>query len=301
MILCYFIVLLIVLVRVAFITLLEQKVLRGFQIRVGPNKVGYWGILQPFADALKLFSKENVILQRVNFFLYLLRPIVGLFLRLVLWYVFPFYNWGLDFVLGFFFFICVSGLSLYPILGAGWSSNCKYSILGCLRAVAQIISYEVRLILVILSVIVFRGRFRMGYIIINQYWVWYLILCFPLRLIWFVSSLAETNRSPFDFAEGESELVSGFNTEYGSSGFTLVFIAEYANILFMRILFVILFLGARFNFILVLKGVFVSFCFIWVRGTIPRYRYDKLIRLAWKVFLPISLFFFIYNIFLRIV
>lgn len=289
------------LVGVAFVTLLEQKLLRGFQIRVGPNKVGYWGILQPFADALKLFSKENVRLQRVNFTIYMLSPIVGLFLSLVLWCVFPFLNWGFDFVLGFFFFICVRGLRLYPILGAGWSSNCKYSILGRLRAVAQMISYEVSLILIILRVIIFRGRFDIVNIINRQSWVWFIFLCYPLGLIWFASSLAETNRSPFDFAEGESELVSGFNTEYGARGFTLVFIAEYANILFISLLFRVIFLGSSFNLFLLVKRVFIRFCFIWVRGTIPRYRYDKLMGLAWKVFLPARLLLFIYCVFLVVI
>lgn len=288
----------IVLVRVAFVTLIEQKILSGFQIRVGPNKVGYWGILQPFRDAVKLFIKENIVLQEVNIRVYVISPILGLSLILIIWIVFPFF-WGrLDFYLGLLFFICVRGLAVYPILMIGWASNCKYSLLGRLRALAQIISYEVRLGIILLRVIWIRGSFRLKEVLLENKLRWGVFFYIPLSYIWFVSRLAETNRSPYDFAEGESELVSGFNTEYRAGGFVLVFIAEYGRIIFIRFLFTFLFLRSNISIRVVLKRIILSCWFIWVRGTVPRYRYDKLINLAWKRFLPNRLFLFIYYLFL---
>nr|YP_009525980.1 NADH dehydrogenase subunit 1 [Pseudocrangonyx daejeonensis]AXT17549.1 NADH dehydrogenase subunit 1 [Pseudocrangonyx daejeonensis] len=291
--------LILVLVSVAFITLVEQKVLGSAQIRVGPNKVGYIGIFQPFADAVKLFSKESVNLQMVNFFIYMMAPSMALAIMLVLWVVLPWPEGGLDFSMGVLFFICVSGLGVYPILGSGWSSNCKYSLLGSLRAVAQMVSYEVSLVVVFLSLIWLSGSFNMEFILIERLMVYGIFMVFPLSLIWFVSSLAEMNRTPYDFAEGESELVSGFNTEYGSGGFTLIFMAEYAGLLFMSMFFSLLFLSSgEMDLSLVIKGVGVSFMFICVRGAMPRYRYDKLMNLAWKSFLPCSLMFFMFYIYL---
>nr|SBT96190.1 ND1 [Haploginglymus sp. JP-2016] len=282
------------LVSVAFVTLVEQKVLGSTQVRVGPNYVGYFGVFQPFSDAVKLFGKESVSLTEGNFFMYYVAPIMSLSLTLFLWVIFPFKEGGLLFSYGLLFFVCVSGVMVYPILMMGWSSNCKYSVMGSLRAVAQMISYEVSLAVVFLSVIWMSGGFDLKLLMNSQACIWNLLLFFPLSLVWFGSSLAETNRSPYDFSEGESELVSGFNTEYSSVGFTLIFISEYGNILFMGVLFTILFLGNSMSGLMVLKSLMLVFIFIWVRGTMPRYRYDKLMNLAWKSFLPISLMFFIF-------
>lgn len=291
----YLILILCVLVGVAFITLLERKVLGYIQIRKGPNKVGLIGILQPFADMVKLFRKEQVFLSVSNFLPYYLSPIFSLLVVLLVWVVSPYEMGLIRFNIGILFFLCCLRLRVYTVIRAGWSSNCKYSLLGRLRAVAQTISYEVSLALVFLSIIFLVGGFNLELFRVYQERVWLVWFAFPLSLVWLSSCLAETNRTPFDFAEGESELVSGFNTEYGRGGFALIFIAEYARILFMSIMFRLLFLGGflcRIRFYL--KLIFVSFIFIWVRGTIPRLRYDKLIYLAWKRFLPVSLNYLIF-------
>ena len=292
--LVYLLVIICIPISVAFVALLEQKVLGGIQIRLGPSKVGYWGILQSFADAAKLFFKELRVPRIRNFSFFFCIPIISLFLVLFLWSVFPMSFGGLSFELGIFFFFCVSGVGVFPILVSGWTSNSKYSLLGGMRAVAQIISYEVSLAVVLLRLIWVSGRLNFVKIIENYKYCWGFFIFFPLSLIWFVSSLAETNRTPYDFSEGESELVSGFNTEYRSGGFTLIFIAEYARIIFIRFLFVLFFISSSVDFFFILKGLFLVFCFIWVRGTIPRFRYDKLIYLSWKRFLPISLFVLFY-------
>nr|ALO70730.1 NADH deshydrogenase subunit 1 [Nargus velox] len=285
-----------VLVGVAFLTLLERKVLGYIQIRKGPNKVGLIGILQPFSDAIKLFSKEMVFPFMSNVNLYVLSPIFNLFLSLSLWLCMPFFSVLLNFNMGFLFMLCISSLSVYTIMIAGWSSNSNYSMLGGLRSIAQTISYEVSLILILLSFLTMTMSFGMNDFMKIQKFLWLLFLYFPLCLVWIVSSLAETNRTPFDFAEGESELVSGFNVEYSSGGFALIFMAEYSNILFMSMLCVLLFMGGDFySWFFFIKLGIMSFFWIWVRGTLPRFRYDKLMYLAWKSFLPFSLnylFFF---------
>nr|AYB71587.1 NADH dehydrogenase subunit 1 [Platorchestia sp. AKP-2018] len=286
----YLLVFILVLVSVAFITLFERKVLGSAQIRVGPNFVGYWGVLQPFSDAIKLFTKETTMLWSSNVFVYLVSPVFSLSLMLVIWSLYPFLNGGLVFAFSLMFFVSISGLSVYPIISSGWSSNCKYSILGSLRAVAQMISYEVSLIMVLLSIIWVNNSFNMDKILCFQSLMFNFFFFFPLSLIWLVSMLAETNRTPYDFSEGESELVSGFNTEYGAGGFSLIFMAEYGNILFMSLFFVVLFFGGDSG--MFLKTMVITFWFIWVRATMPRYRYDKLMGLAWKSFLPITLFSF---------
>nr|YP_008080731.1 NADH dehydrogenase subunit 1 [Songmachilis xinxiangensis]AFQ07913.1 NADH dehydrogenase subunit 1 [Songmachilis xinxiangensis] len=279
-----------VLVGVAFLTLLERKILGYIQIRKGPNKVGYAGIPQPFADAVKLFTKEQVYPIFSNYFPYYLSPVFSLFLALIGWAVMPYLFNMINFNFGLIFFLCCTKLGVYTVLMAGWASNSKYALLGGLRAVAQTISYEVSLALILLSLIFLVGAFNIMNFSVYQSYIWFLFLAFPLSLCWLASSLAETNRTPFDFAEGESELVSGFNVEYSSGGFALIFMAEYASILFMSMLFVAIFLGCNVgNFSFYLKLVFISFIFIWVRGTLPRFRYDKLMYLAWKSFLPISL------------
>nr|YP_010591374.1 NADH dehydrogenase subunit 1 [Agriotes hirayamai]QEH58445.1 NADH dehydrogenase subunit 1 [Agriotes hirayamai] len=285
-----------VLVGVAFLTLLERKVLGYIQIRKGPNKVGFMGIPQPFSDAIKLFSKEQINPIMSNYWSYYFSPVFNLFLSLVLWICIPFFSGFLHFSLGMLFFLCVSSLSVYTIMMAGWSSNSNYSLLGGLRSVAQTISYEVSLALILLSFLVLISSLSIFDLIFNQNYVWFFFVGIPLGMVWFVSSLAETNRTPFDFAEGESELVSGFNIEYSSGGFALIFLAEYANILFMSMFFSLLFLGGDLvSWIFFLKLVFISFLFVWARGTLPRFRYDKLMYLAWKSFLPVALnylFFF---------
>nr|YP_010384962.1 NADH dehydrogenase subunit 1 [Pinnotheres excussus]UPL64959.1 NADH dehydrogenase subunit 1 [Pinnotheres excussus] len=286
-----------VLVGVAFVTLLERKVLGYIQIRKGPNKVGYQGILQPFSDAVKLFTKEQVVPTLSNFMVYYLCPVFSLFISLLVWSVMPYELGLLSFNMSILFFLCCLSMGVYSTMVAGWSSNCKYSLLGSLRSVAQVISYEVSLALILLSFIVLVGG--LGLELFNKYqgYYWFIIMSFPLSLVWFSSCLAETNRTPFDFSEGESELVSGFNTEYGAGGFALIFMAEYASILFMSVLFVILFLGGNMHaFSLYLKSVSVAFVFIWVRGTLPRFRYDKLMYLAWKSYLPLSLNYLIFFI-----
>nr|UXX44656.1 NADH dehydrogenase subunit 1 [Pieris rapae] len=279
-----------VLVGVAFLTLLERKVLGYIQIRKGPNKIGFMGILQPFSDGIKLFSKEQIYLNYSNYLYYYYSPVIGFFLSLIIWMLIPYYFNIIMFNLGVLFFFCCTSVGVYILLMAGWSSNSNYSMLGGLRAVAQTISYEVSLALIFGSSLILIMDFNMLSLKIFQENIWFLFLMFPLSLCMFSSMLAETNRTPFDFAEGESELVSGFNVEYSSGGFALIFLAEYSSILFMSMMFVLLYMGGySLNLGFYLKLSFISFLFIWVRGTLPRYRYDKLMYLCWKVYLPISL------------
>ena len=286
-----------VLVRVAFLTLLERKVLGYIQIRKGPNKVGLIGIPQPFCDAIKLFTKEQVYPLISNYISYYFSPIFSLFLSLLVWICIPIFIKLFSFNLGILFFLCCTSLGVYTVIVAGWSSNSNYALLGGLRAVAQTISYEVSIALILLSFIFLIGNYNMIGFYNYQRYIWFLWILFPIALVWFSISLAETNRTPFDFAEGESELVSGFNVEYRRGGFALIFLAEYARILFISILFRVIFLGCdllRVTFYV--KLLFIAFMFIWARGTLPRFRYDKLIYLAWKRFLPFSLNYLIFFI-----
>nr|YP_010016875.1 NADH dehydrogenase subunit 1 [Lophosquilla costata]QOL11179.1 NADH dehydrogenase subunit 1 [Lophosquilla costata] len=290
MVINYVVLMICVLVSVAFFTLLERKVLGYIQIRKGPNKLGFIGILQPFADAVKLFTKEQALPVMSNFLPYYLSPIFSLFISLVVWLVIPYETGLMNFGLGSLFFLCCTSLGVYTLMGAGWSSNSKYALLGSIRAVSQTISYEVSLALILLSFIFLVGGFNLSLFSNYQANCWLMFLSLPLAGVWFVSCLAETNRTPFDFAEGESELVSGFNVEYSGGGFALIFLAEYSSILFMSALFVILFMGSSPSSLsFCLKLVFIVFSFIWVRGTLPRFRYDKLMYLSWKSFLPVSL------------
>ncbi|YP_009164478.1 NADH dehydrogenase subunit 1 (mitochondrion) [Spodoptera frugiperda] len=284
-----------ILVGVAYLTLLERKVLGYIQIRKGPNKVGFMGILQPFSDAIKLFTKEQTYPNFSNYLSYYFSPILSFILSLMIWLLIPYYFNMISFNLGILFFLCCTSLGVYTVMVAGWSSNSNYALLGGLRAVAQTISYEVSLALILMSSIIMIMDFNLMMFFVYQNYVWFIILMFPLSLCWMSSSLAETNRTPFDFAEGESELVSGFNIEYSSGGFALIFLAEYSSILFMSLLFILMYMGGfSLSIIFYLKLVFIFFLFIWVRGTLPRYRYDKLMYLAWKSYLPISLNFLLF-------
>nr|QNV12192.1 NADH dehydrogenase subunit 1 [Eristalinus aeneus] len=290
-----------VLVSVAFLTLLERKVLGYIQIRKGPNKVGLMGIPQPFCDAIKLFTKEQTYPLLSNYISYYFSPIFSLFLSLLLWMCMPFFIKLFSFNLGLLFFMCCTSLGVYTVMIAGWSSNSNYALLGSLRSVAQTISYEVSLALVLLSFIFLINNYNMLNFYYYQKYLWFFFMLYPLVFIWLTISLAETNRTPFDFAEGESELVSGFNVEYSSGGFALIFLSEYASILFMSMLFSLIFLGGDvFNFLFYFKLMFISFMFIWVRGTLPRFRYDKLMYLAWKSFLPFSLNYLLFYVGLKI-
>lgn len=301
-ILNFFLLVICVLISVAFLTLLERKVLGYIQIRKGPNKVGFVGIPQPFSDAIKLVCKEQPIPIISNYLLYCFSPIFNLKISLIVWMIFPYLTYICSFSYGFLFFLCCTRLVVYTVIIAGWSSNSNYSLLGSMRSVAQTISYEVRLALILLSLIILVGSLNILNFINYQLYCWFIIISFPLFLSCFSSCLAETNRTPFDFAEGESELVSGFNIEYGAGGFTLIFLAEYTRIVFISILLTLIFLGGDFySYVFFIKLAIITFLFIWVRGTLPRFRYDKLIYLAWKSFLPLSLNFFIFFIGLRII
>nr|AOY39850.1 NADH dehydrogenase subunit 1 [Tomicus piniperda] len=279
-----------VLISVAFFTLLERKVLGYIHIRKGPNKVGFIGLLQPFSDAIKLFSKEQSYSLMSNLSLFYISPIMNFMFALFLWACIPFYTMNLMFHFSVMFMLCISSLGVYTVMLAGWSSNSNYAMLGSLRAVAQMISYEVSLVLILMSFLFLIYSFDFKDLMKFQENIWFLFMLFPLSMMIIVSLLAETNRSPFDFAEGESELVSGFNVEYSSGLFALIFLAEYSSILFMSMMSTLLFLGADvMNILFYMKLMFILFLWIWVRGTMPRYRYDKLMNLAWKSYLPVSL------------
>lgn len=278
-----------VLVSVAFMVLLERKVLGYIQIRKGPNKVGYTGILQSFGDAIKLFIKEQTIPSLSNLIPFYFGPVFSLFIILILWLVYPLGSMMLGFKYGGLFFFCCTSFGVYTLIARGWSSNSNYALLGALRGIAQTISYEVRIALIFISFIFFVGGLQLDLFTFMQKNIVFFIIFFPLFLCWLGSSLAETNRTPFDFAEGESELVSGFNIEYGGGGFALLFLAEYGRIIFIRFLICLFYFG-KFNFFyILLLGGFFCYWFIWVRGTLPRFRYDKLMNMAWKSYLPVSL------------
>nr|YP_009472959.1 NADH dehydrogenase subunit 1 [Dalsira scabrata]AST10189.1 NADH dehydrogenase subunit 1 [Dalsira scabrata] len=284
-----------VLISVSFVTLLERKVLGYIQLRKGPNKLGFVGILQPFSDGLKLFFKEQIFPNKSNFLIYFLSPVFLLILSFFLWCLFPFLFNVFNFNYGILFFMVCTGMSVYGIMLAGWSSNSNYALLGSLRSVAQVISYEVSMIVIILCLVIFIISYNLLFFMYYQYMCWFMFMCFPLFFCWMSSCLAETNRPPFDFAEGESELVSGFNVEYSSGGFAFIFLSEYMNIIFMSMLTVIIYMGCDiWSMLFYIKVIFIVFWFVWIRGVLPRFRYDKLMYLTWKLFLPLSLNLFLF-------
>nr|YP_006884006.1 NADH dehydrogenase subunit 1 [Tropheus moorii]CCJ09278.1 NADH dehydrogenase subunit 1 [Tropheus moorii] len=297
-----------VLLAVALLTLVERKVLGYMQLRKGPNVVGPYGLLQPIADGLKLFMKEPVRPSTSSPVLFLFTPMLALTLALTLWTPMPLPFPMADLNLGILFILALSSLAVYSILGSGWASNSKYALIGALRAVAQTISYEVSLGLILLNAIIFTGGFTLQTFSVAQESVWLILPAWPLAAMWYISTLAETNRAPFDLTEGESELVSGFNVEYAGGPFALFFLAEYANILLMNTLSATLFLGASVFHTapeitttnLMIKATLLSVLFLWVRASYPRFRYDQLMHLIWKNFLPLTLALVVWHLSLPI-
>nr|AOR40127.1 NADH dehydrogenase subunit 1 [Ovis aries] len=286
-----------ILLAVAFLTLVERKVLGYMQFRKGPNVVGPYGLLQPIADAIKLFIKEPLRPATSSISMFILAPILALTLALTMWIPLPMPYPLINMNLGVLFMLAMSSLAVYSILWSGWASNSKYALIGALRAVAQTISYEVTLAIILLSVLLMNGSFTLSTLIITQEQVWLIFPAWPLAMMWFISTLAETNRAPFDLTEGESELVSGFNVEYAAGPFALFFMAEYANIIMMNIFTTTLFLGAFHNPYMpelytikfTIKSLLITITFLWIRASYPRFRYDQLMHLLWKNFLPLTL------------
>ena len=290
------------LLGIAFMVLAERKVMGSIQRRKGPNVVGVFGILQPIADGLKLMVKETVLPSNANLLIFLAAPVLTFMLALISWSVIPFGD-GLvlcDLNIGVLYLFAVSSLGVYGVIMAGWSSNSKYAFLGALRSTAQMVSYEVSLGLILISTLIFAGSLNFTEIVESQKGVWFVVPLFPLFIMFFISCLAETNRAPFDLPEAEAELVAGYNVEYSSMAFALFFLGEYGNMILMCTFCAIMFFGGwlplfpGFDFMppgfwLGLKASLFLFGFIWVRASFPRYRYDQLMRLGWKVFLPLSL------------
>nr|ANE17042.1 NADH dehydrogenase subunit 1 [Canis lupus familiaris] len=298
-----------ILLAVAFLTLIERKVLGYMQLRKGPNIVGPYGLLQPIADAVKLFTKEPLRPLTSSMSMFILAPILALSLALTMWIPLPMPYPLINMNLGVLFMLAMSSLAVYSILWSGWASNSKYALIGALRAVAQTISYEVTLAIILLSVLLMNGSFTLSTLIITQEHMWLIFPAWPLAMMWFISTLAETNRAPFDLTEGESELVSGFNVEYAAGPFALFFLAEYANIIMMNILTTILFFGAFHNPFMpelysinfTMKTLLLTICFLWIRASYPRFRYDQLMHLLWKNFLPLTLALCMWHVALPII
>nr|WDE82162.1 NADH dehydrogenase subunit 1 [Sphyrapicus varius] len=286
-----------ILIAVAFLTLVERKILSYMQARKGPNIVGPFGLLQPLADGVKLFIKEPIRPSTSSPLLFLLTPTLALLLALTIWIPLPLPFSMADLNLGLLFLLAMSSLAVYSILWSGWASNSKYALIGALRAVAQTISYEVTLAIILLSTIVLSGNYTLTTLATTQEPLYLIFSSWPLAMMWYISTLAETNRAPFDLTEGESELVSGFNVEYAAGPFALFFLAEYANIMMMNTLTTILFLNPSwlnppselFPIILASKILLLSSGFLWIRASYPRFRYDQLMHLLWKNFLPLTL------------
>nr|YP_010535635.1 NADH dehydrogenase subunit 1 [Alectorobius peropteryx]UYB78508.1 NADH dehydrogenase subunit 1 [Alectorobius peropteryx]UYB78521.1 NADH dehydrogenase subunit 1 [Alectorobius peropteryx] len=295
----YILLLLMVLVSVAFFTLLERSVLGYIHLRKGPNKVGVMGVFQPFSDVIKLFMKEMNFMMFMNVLMYMLIPVVALVLMLMYWVVFL-WEWGqVEMEYGMIYFMCISSLGVYVILGGGWFSNSKYGLLGSFRGLAQVVSYEVSLAMLLMGVVMLGGGYSLYDIIESQSelgFIWGLVSVF---FMWFISCLAETNRSPFDLSEGESELVSGFNVEYGGYGFAVLFMSEYGNIIFMSLLSSVMFFGSLGYFCV--NMIVMMYLFLLIRGTLVRYRYDMLMMLSWSVILPVSINLFCLLFFVKFV
>nr|YP_009412816.1 NADH dehydrogenase subunit 1 [Microcebus bongolavensis]AIW63817.1 NADH dehydrogenase subunit 1 [Microcebus bongolavensis] len=286
-----------IILAMAFFTLIERKILGYMQLRKGPNIVGPHGLLQPFADAVKLFIKEPLRPLASSMSLYTIAPTLALSIALIMWIPMPFPLPLINMNMGLLFMLATSSLAVYSILWSGWASNSKYALIGALRAVAQTISYEVTLAIILLSIILMSGSFTLSNLITTQEYLWLIIPSWPLTMMWFISTLAETNRAPFDLTEGESELVSGFNVEYAAGPFALFFMAEYTNIIMMNALTTIIFLGTLYNPHMpemyttnfATKTLLLAMLFLWVRASYPRFRYDQLMHLLWKNFLPLTL------------
>nr|AOX21996.1 NADH dehydrogenase subunit 1 [Sceloglaux albifacies] len=286
-----------ILIAVAFLTLVERKILSYMQARKGPNIVGPFGLLQPVADGVKLFIKEPIQPSTSSPLLFITTPMLALLLALTIWIPLPLPFPMADLNLGLLFLLTMSSLAVYSILWSGWASNSKYALIGALRAVAQTISYEVTLAIILLSVVVLSGNYSLTALATTQEPMYLLFSSWPLAMMWYISTLAETNRAPFDLTEGESELVSGFNVEYAAGPFALFFLAEYANIMLMNTLTSIMFLNPHtlnptpelFPIILATETLLLSSSFLWVRASYPRFRYDQLMHLLWKSFLPLTL------------
>ncbi len=297
-----------VLISVAYLTLAERKIMGSMQQRKGPNVVGFLGLLQPLADGLKLLLKETVIPTNANTFGFIFAPILTLMLSLFGWSVIPFstFSFFVDINIALLFLFAVSSLGVYGIIISGWASNSRYAFFGALRSAAQMISYEVSIGLILISILVCTGSLSFVDIVFFQKFIFFVIPFFPLFLMFLISILAETNRAPFDLPEAESELVSGYNVEYASMGFALFFLAEYSSMILMSSLTILMFLGGWLFFIIeidnpiinssifALKICLILFFYIWVRASFPRYRIDQLMRLCWKIFLPLSLAFVIF-------
>ena len=297
-----------VLISVAYLTLAERKIMGSMQQRKGPNVVGFLGLLQPLADGLKLLLKETVIPTNANTFGFIFGPILTLMLSLFGWSVIPFstFSFFVDINIALLFLFAISSLGVYGIIISGWASNSRYAFFGALRSAAQMISYEVSIGLILISILVCTGSLSFVDIVFFQKFIFFVIPFFPLFLMFLISILAETNRAPFDLPEAESELVSGYNVEYASMGFALFFLAEYSSMILMSSLTILMFLGGWLFFIIeienpiinssifALKICLILFFYIWVRASFPRYRIDQLMRLCWKIFLPLSLAFVIF-------
>nr|QTF76062.1 NADH dehydrogenase subunit 1 [Gynaikothrips uzeli] len=283
-----FIFILLIFLSVAFFTLLERKVLSYMQYRKGPNKIGFIGIMQPFADGMKLFTKENIMPSTSNSMIFFIMPIMTLITSIMIWIISPYFFTYLFFNMGFIMFFCLSTLTVYSAILSSWASNSNYSMLGSLRVIAQMISYEISMAMIMIPFFLMVNSLSLYEFFNLQNNFFFMLI--PLGLMWIVSCFAETNRTPFDFAEGESELVSGFNIEYSSVLFAYIFLAEYCSIIFMSMMTIVLmFKGNFFSFIFYLKIGLMCFLFIWIRGTLPRFRYDKLMFLNWKIFLPTTI------------
>ena len=301
--LCFLILVVPILISVAYLTLAERKIMGSMQQRKGPNVVGFLGLLQPLADGLKLLIKETVIPTNANTFSFIFAPVLTLFLSLFGWSLIPLSSnsFYVDIDLSLLFIFAVSSLGVYGIILSGWSSNSRYAFFGSLRSASQMVSYEVSIGLILIIALVCVGSLNFFSIVFFQEFLFFLVPLFPIFFMFLVSILAETNRAPFDLPEAESELVSGYNVEYASMGFALFFLAEYSSMILMSALTTIVFIGGWISifskpfildsFVLALKLSIILFFFIWVRASFPRYRIDQLMRLCWKVFLPISLSF----------